>query len=411
MSRTLSAEVRQALQDIYYNERTGRGRQAFALLEQASAAGDGDATCILARCLCGHQYVWAGHGFPEDDDRAISLLHKSVEQGSGLGVLVAMRTGELTPELEQKMPFASLQEAFDQVLEMAKEGDAFCQYVVANSYFWWDFLRIQNKGSDSFPDHASFKAYLKENISKCEDWFWKALRGGVYFAANNLNQYYTKGDEDIILPRPEMAKDLWKIGAEYGHPLQQSIYAEELEKAGRKEEALSWYVKAAEGGQPGAWSDVGRCYYDGIGTPRDEARAASCFEKEIPAGNVTAHNLLGRSYFYGKGVSQDYDRAFRLLSFAHDKGSKWGVLYLAKCCFYGWGTPQDYVRGRQFLDEMNWNYWEADYLRGLIFGRGLGVAANAAVAVSFLQKAGDHPEVREELANYKKTFFGKWVRR
>ena len=156
---------------------------------------------------------------------------------------------------------------------------------------------------------------------------------------------------------------------------------------------------------------MGRCYYDGIGTPRDEARAASCFEKEIPAGNVTAHNLLGRSYFYGKGVSQDYDRAFRLLSFAHDKGSKWGVLYLAKCCFYGWGTPQDYVRARQFLDEMNWNYWEADYLRGLIFGRGLGVAANAAVAVSFLQKAGDHPEVREELANYKKTFFGKWVRR
>ena len=32
MAAVLSAEVRQALQDIYYDERTGRGQAAFALL-------------------------------------------------------------------------------------------------------------------------------------------------------------------------------------------------------------------------------------------------------------------------------------------------------------------------------------------------------------------------------------------
>ena len=67
MAAVLSNEVKQALQDIYYNVRTGRGKEAFALLERASAAGDGDASCVLARCLCGYQYVWSGHGFPEDD--------------------------------------------------------------------------------------------------------------------------------------------------------------------------------------------------------------------------------------------------------------------------------------------------------------------------------------------------------
>ena len=90
------------------------------MLERASAAGDGDATCLLARCLCGHQYVWVGHGFPEDDDRATELLHKSVEQGSALGVIVALRSGELTPSVEKKMPYARLQEAFDEVLAMAE---------------------------------------------------------------------------------------------------------------------------------------------------------------------------------------------------------------------------------------------------------------------------------------------------
>ena len=48
MGKMLSAEVKQALQDIYYNERTGRGKEALILLENASAACDGDATCILA---------------------------------------------------------------------------------------------------------------------------------------------------------------------------------------------------------------------------------------------------------------------------------------------------------------------------------------------------------------------------
>lgn len=412
MSRVLSNEVKQALQDIYYNERTGRGKEAFALLESASAAGDGDASCVLARCLCGYQYVWKGHGFPEDDDRAIELLHKSVEQGSALGVLVALRTGELTPSVEKKMPFANLQEAFDAALELAESGDAFSQYVVANSYFWWDFLRIQNKGRDSFADPASYKAYLKENISKCEDWFWKAFRGGMYFAANNLNRYYTQGDEDIILPQPEKAADLWKTGAEYGHPIHQSIYAEELEKQGRKEEALHWYKEAAEGGNPGGWADVGRCYAEGVGTEKDEAYAVKCYEKGIPTGDIDCHNRLGKAYLLGLGVPKDYAKAAQLLTYAYDKGSRWGVFYLAKCHFNGWGTPQDYVKAKKFLDEVNWKYWEADYLRGMIYGQGLGVPADIAKGVDYLQKAGtNHPEVQQEMLKYKKTLFGKWVRR
>ncbi|MCX4304757.1 MAG: hypothetical protein OSJ69_03035 [Acetatifactor sp.] len=411
MGKELSSEVRQALQDIYYNERTGRGKEAFALLEKASAAGDGDATCILARCLCGYQYVWKGHGFPEDDDRATELLHKSVEQGSALGVLVALRSGELRPAMKKKMPFANLQEAFNEVEELAFAGDAFCQYVVGNSYFWWDFLTIQDKKKDSFSSQAAYQAYLRENISKCEDWFWKALRGGMYFAANNLNHYYTKGDEDIIAPQPEKAKDLFKIGAEYGHPIHQAIYADDLKKAGRNEEALIWYKKAAEGGHPGAWADVGRCYYQGIGTAKDEAYAVQCLEKDLPNGNILSHNLLGEAYFQGRGVPVDYERAFQLLSFGYERDSKWGVYYLGKCCFMGWGTVQDYAKAESFLQHVYWDNADANYMRGYMYGRGLGVAESIPQAVFFLQKAGNLPEAKEELRHYKKTLFGKWVRR
>ena len=414
MAAVLSKEVRQALQDIYYNERTGRGREAFALLERASQAGDGDASCVLARCLCGYQYVWRGHGFPEDDDRAISLLHKSVEQGSALGVLVALRSGELTPSLEKRMPFESLQAAFSEAEALAEGGDAFSQYVVGNAYFWWDFLRIQNKGADSFSSPAAFKAYLKENISKCEDWFWKAFRGGVYFAANNLNQYYTKGDEDIIAPQPEKAKGLWKIGAECGHPLHQSFYADELKEAERYEEALHWYKEAAEGGNFNDWYEVGHMYWEGLGTEKDPAYAVSCYERELARDpdHMGGNNHLGRAYFLGQGVPQDYAKAFHYLSVAHDRtGSKWGALYLAKCCFYGLGAPQDYAKALQFLGEVSWNNQEADYMRGCIYAQGLGVPADIKRGVEYLQKAGNFAKAREELLHYKKTLFGKWVRR
>ena len=415
MAAVLSNEVKQALEDIYYNVRTGRGKEAFALLERASAAGDGDASCILARCLCGYQYVWGWHGFPEDDKRATELLHKSVEQGSALGVLVALRSGELTPSVQKKMPFASLQEAFNEVEAMAEEGDAFCQYIVGNSYFWWDFLRIQDKGKDSFPNQAAYKAYLKEQISKCEDWFWKAFRGGVYFAANNLNRYYTQGDEDIIAPQPEKAKDLYKIGAELGYPTCQFIYAEDLRKAERFEEALHWYKESAAANNGESWYYVGWFYWDGMGVEKDPAYAVACFEKELARNpdQTGANNLLGRAYFLGQGVPQDYAKAFQHLSIAHDKqGSKWGVFYLAKCCFYGLGTPQDYGRALQFLNEVDWKNQEADYMRGFIYARGLGgVQEDIPKGVEYLQKAGDFSKAKEELLHYKKTFFGKWVRR
>ena len=133
MAAVLSSEVERALQDIYYDVRTGRGKEAFALLEEASAAGDGDASCVLARCLCGYQYVWRGHGFPEDDERATKLLHKSVEQGSALGVLVALRSGELTPSVQKKMPFQSLQAAFDEVEALAETRSASTSWATATS--------------------------------------------------------------------------------------------------------------------------------------------------------------------------------------------------------------------------------------------------------------------------------------
>lgn len=284
MGYFFSDAVEQALRDIYYEMGAGRGQEGFRLLEEASNAGDGDASCLLARCLCGSQYVWEGHQFPEDDRRATKLLRKAVEQGSALAVLVCLRTGDMTPSLQQKMPFSSLQEAFDMVLDKAERGEPFCQYTIGNSYFWWDFLRIQGKSKNDFSSHEAFRDYLRENITKCEDWFWRAFRNGVFWGGNNLKHYYWNGDEDIVPPQPEKAADINRIGAEYGYPNYQYYYGYDLWRENRKEEAFPWMKKAYDHGQTEACFYVGYTYEWGTGVEKDLAKAAACYTEGIQAG-------------------------------------------------------------------------------------------------------------------------------
>ena len=225
MGKCYSDAVERALGYLYYHETERKGQEALELLKQASEAGDGDATCVLARCMCGSQYVWEGHGFPDNGKEAARLLHRSVEQGSALGVLVSLRSGELPEFRERKMPFSSIQEAFDIVLEKAKQGDAFSQYTIGNSYFWWDFLSIEETSRNDFPSQEDFRSYMTEHITKCEDWFWRAFKGGMYLAGNNLEHYYRNGDEGYVAPQPEKAAQIFPMGAEMGYPPHQIFYA------------------------------------------------------------------------------------------------------------------------------------------------------------------------------------------
>lgn len=411
MGKFFSDAVETALRDIYYQERLGKGQEGFRLLQEASAAGDGDASCILARCLCGPQYVWQGHGFPEDDEKATQLYHQAVEQGSALAALICLRSGDMTPSLEKKMPFSSLKEAFEVVLEKARGGEPFCEFVIGNVYFWGDYIRINGKGPDSFPGFEEFRQYVVENTPKCEEWFIKAYHDGVYAAGDNLHSFYSEGEEGLIPPQPEKARGLYRIGAESGHPIHQYFWANELAEDGQTQEALHWYQEAAEGGEMRAVYKIGCLYEEGKAVPQDYAKAAQCYETalDVPNCALGCHNRLGAMYLKGTGVPQDYAKAFQLLRWAYDQDSRWGVFYLGKCCFYGMGTPQDYSQARAFLEEMDWENREASYMLGYIYARGLGVPADIKKGVELLQKAGDRADAKEELLRYRKTLFGKWV--
>lgn len=160
-------------------------------------------------------------------------------------------------------------------------------------------MHIENKTRESFASEAEFNLYMGENISKCENWFWKAFRGGMFFAADNLNQYYTKGDTPYVLPAPEKAEDLWRIGAELGYPSHQYLLAGEFEKAGQNTEALHWYKAAAESGEPDAWYHVGRFYEEGIGMSKNLDTAIHYYMIGEAQGENRSRNRLDTLLYRG----------------------------------------------------------------------------------------------------------------
>ncbi len=413
MGKFFSDPVETALQYIYYENRTGgrRGKEGFDLLTAASQAGDGDADCVLARCLSGTQYVWSGHHFPEDDQKVMKLLHRSIERGSALGVLVAKRSGAFTPVWQSRSPL-TLQQAFQLVLEKAAGGDAFCQYTIANTYFWWDFLSIQGKSREDFPDPQAFQAYMTQEITKCEDWFWRAFRGGMYLAGNNLYNYYLKGDEGYVAPQPEKAAEIFKIGAEMGYPLHQKCYADDLKEAGDLAGAAHWYLQAAENGQPGLWYNLGEAYLEAKGVERDIPKAVFYYQKAMEEGSIGGYNAMGDLYYRGLGVPQDRAKAFECFHYVNEHSdNKYCYPFLAVCYLEGWGTAPDYERAYNLAWETKDWAPRSRYALGRIYGEGLGMPADIPKGVDFLQRAGDLPEAVEELKHYKKTLFGRWVRR
>ena len=148
--------------------------------------------------------------------------------------------------------------------------------------------------------------------------------------------------------------------------------------------------------------------------PKDNTRATQYYQQALSAPvqeKVNPANRLGMCYYDGRGVERDYAKAFQLLKWAEDHGGPAMLYYLGACYANGQGTQQDYAKAFTYLNRIDWDCPQAFYLLGKMYCNGLGVPMNIAKGVEYLQKAGDYVEVKEELRHYKKTLFGKWVRR
>lgn len=411
----LSDIVKAAVSAIWLSydpETMQRGRD---ILQEAANEGDADAMCFLGRTFLGEQYVWRGARFPESDAQGNKLLAKSIEAGSAVGVLCAMRTGLLNDDLKAKMPYKSLEEVFDTVKAEADEGDTFCNYLVANVYFWGDYLRIYPESRERFKDEKAYDAFAYPIAAK---YFEKSFEGGLSSGYGNYNSIFKSGLTDIS---KERINGYLQRLAHAGCPMCMSDYGQYLEYELHDEKgAFEMYRAAYERGDKVSACNLAICYFEGTGTDVDLPRAFELFNEAADAGSTSALFSVGNFYFAGLGgVEQDYAKAIHWLRRSYSRKSDWrsaaemGVIYQT-----GYGdTPPDDAVAFHYLNRLEredvidcmWPELEGPVCTalGVAYGFGRGTEQNIEKGVQYLDRAiaaGHKPATLYRSCFYKSIF-------
>ncbi len=85
-------------------------------------------------------------------------------------------------------------------------------------------------------------------------------------------------------------------------------------------QAVVWYSRASDSGNPSAMNSLGWMYKEGLAVPKDYPQAAAWFRKAADAGSMEGAANLGRMYQGGLGVGKDCNQALALLKRAADAG-------------------------------------------------------------------------------------------
>lgn len=107
------------------------------------------------------------------------------------------------------------------------------------------------------------------------------------------------------------------------------------------ERAVSWFMKAADQGDPVGLFQLGLLYVNGTGVSPDRSKGVSLIEKAAEEGLPEAQYALSQAYQQGLGVAQDLERSIRWLVRAAEAGSPVAQASLAQRYAAGKGVPRD----------------------------------------------------------------------
>lgn len=173
---------------------------------------------------------------------------------------------------------------------------------------------------------------------------------------------------------------------------------------------VPWFEKAMEQGAWAAAQGLVTLYRKGAENhiaPQPQ-KAESALKRAIELGYPEFAWQYGDMLF----EQERYREAVYYIDWSRREGNAYDTYdndELAYCKINGLGCRQDYEGAKALLDEVSWGSPLKNFCYGKIYAEGLGVPQDIAKGVSYYQKADSLPQTRQELARYRKTFFGKWV--
>lgn len=175
-------------------------------------------------------------------------------------------------------------------------------------------------------------------------------------------------------------------------------------------EARQIWTALSDKGVAEAWFNLGILAEDGLGEPKDAARAVALYEQGAQGGSVKAQFRLGQIYLQGKLVPADRQAAERWLGKAAESGDREAAEQLA--ALRAGGTAADpYLAARQLESEGRATEAAAAYQRlsdagdlrartrlAWAFEAGRGVGRDLAQAARLFRSAAEGGEAEAQYA-------------
>lgn len=360
MGEYFSDKLQEAYEMVFHCWDPNTIKEGQALLIALAKEGNPDAAALVSRTYGGKEFFWPGAGIEESDEKAFSYLQEAIKGASPIGILLSLRmAGSITPFMERHLPI-SKEDAFLKVLEAAKKGDAFCQYIIGNVYFWRDYQRIGPAAIERLKNNKPTTllgklSRLFTNEQKKEEekarqealyWLEESLNNGFSMFPDNLRNLYLEGK------KLDKARSVMTRAAKFGNPNAMywcGIYAEKDDKDLIK--ATEWYEKAAAMNDQDGLEEAADMFFREKGIPINGPKAIGYYERAAAMG--TPYCMIQSIYgeFFGlHDIPQDFGRAayWAVKSIGSDH-EDYLYPFLAYMYLHGLGLTQDNKAGVYYL--------------------------------------------------------------
>ena len=344
-----------------------------------------------------------GEGIKEDRKEAYNWYMKAAQQGH-LNAQYKLRIyfGEYNYKFVEKTHIKTLREKAEQGIEdaqlelgnMYENGLEVDQdYKEALSWYMKAAELMSEVAVRKVGEFYSNGYGVEADSDKAFEWYMKAEQGwGSESAVDAMSDMVAEGKLEEFITRSEHGDTDAQLKLGY-------IYEMGIGVSADFQEALNWYMKAAEQGDSNGQYNVGMMYRDSFYSEiidQDYKEAIKWLSMAAKQGHDDAQYFLGDMYLKGNGVKQNKYTAFEWFKKAADSGEMLAILDLKSEFGITENSEEaeiEAVRGNLLLELGNMYY------------NGEGVKKNYLKAAEWYQKAVEHGN---EEAKSILDKFGKW---
>ncbi len=208
----------------------------------------------------------------------------------------------------------------------------------------------------------AFGAGTEENEVEAFRWISKAAESGLAEAQETLGRYYHYDLSNITGKNEDLAIEWYTKAAEQGYSRANrqlgELYFKKAKQALEENDlsacenyqrlSYSWYLKAAERGDPASQYKVGTYLEIGYGVAENPDGATKRFREAASQNEYYAQLEMGDRYEHGKTVIKNIELAFQYYEWAA-KGIRSGKIQLGRCYMFGLGTKKDLHKAEEVL--------------------------------------------------------------